>query len=138
MNGTKIVFDTCAVILLLKGKLELSSLSIDIDKALQYISVITKMELMAKSDIKPEEERAISRFIADVTVSPLDEAVERKAVEIRRTTKIKLPDCIIAATAVALEAILITNDPHLLRLSLPGYKVKQLTNEKLEMSLYQI
>ena len=65
MNGNKIVFDTCAVILLLKGRLKLSSLNIDIDKALQYISVITKIE-----------------------------------------------------------AVLITNDPHLLHLSLPGYKVK--------------
>jgi len=124
MNGTKIVFDTCAVILLLKGKLELSSLSIDINNALQYVSIITKMELLAKSDMKPEEEQAISRFIADVTVSPLDEVIERKTVEIRRATKIKLPDCIIAATAIALDAILITNDPHLLRLSLQGYKVK--------------
>jgi predicted nucleic acid-binding protein len=124
MNGTKIAFDTCAVILLLKGKLELSSLSIDINKARQYISVITEMELLAKSDMKPEEEQAICRFIDDVTVSPLDEVVKRKAIEIRRTTKIKLPDCIIASTAIVLEAILITNDPHLLRLSLPGYKVK--------------
>jgi len=124
MNGTKIVFDTCAVILLLKGKVELSSLNIDINNALQYVSVITKIELLAKSDMKPEEEQAINRFIADVTVSPLDEVIERKAIEIRRTTKIKLPDCIIAATAIAMEAILITNDPHLLRLSLQGYKVK--------------
>jgi len=124
MNGTRIVFDTCAVILLLKGKLELSLLSIDIEKSLQYVSVITKMELLAKSDMKPEEEQAILRFIDDVTVSPLDEIVESKAVEIRRKTKIKLPDCIIAATAIALEAVLITNDPHLLRLSLPSYKVK--------------
>jgi predicted nucleic acid-binding protein len=124
MNGTRIVFDTCAVILLLKGKLELSLLNIDIDKALQYVSVITKMELLAKNDMKPEEEQAILRFIADVTVSPLDETVESKAVEIRRKAKIKLPDCIIAATAIALEAVLITNDPHLLNLSLPSYKVK--------------
>jgi predicted nucleic acid-binding protein len=82
------------------------------------------MKLMAKSDMKPEEEQVISHFIADITVSPLDEVVERKAVEIRRTTKIKLPDCIIAATAIALDAVLITNDPHLLNLSLPGYKVE--------------
>ena len=124
MNGTRIVFDTCAVISLLKGKFELSSLGIDIDKSLQYISVITRMELMAKSDMLPEEEKAILHFIRDVTVSPLDEVVERKAIEIRRTTKIKLPDCIIAATAIALEAVIITSDPHLLHLSLPGYEVK--------------
>ena len=123
-SGINIVLDTCAVIKLLKGEFKLSSLGIDIDKALQYISVITRMEILAKYDMKPEEEMAIRNFIADVTVSPLDETVERKAVEIRRTTKIKLPDCIIAATAIVLDAFLVTNDPHLLNLSLTGYKVK--------------
>jgi len=122
MNGTKIVFDTCAVILLLNGKYELTSLGLD--KAPRYISVITRMELSAKQDMQQEEEKVIRNFIADVTVSPLDKEVEHKAVEIRRTTKIKLPDCIIAATAIVLDAVLLTDDPHLLRLSHPGFNVK--------------
>ena len=78
--------------------------------------------------MKPEEETAIRNFIADVTVSPLDEDVEYIAVEIRRTTKIKLPDCIIAATAIVLDAVLITNDPHLLRLSRPDLNVRAITS----------
>ena len=124
-NGTKIVFDTCAAILLLKGEYKLSSLGItDIEESRRYISVITRMELLSKSDMKPEEEQAIRNFITGVTVSPLDETVESKTIEIRRKTKIKLPDCIIAATSIALDAILISSDPHLLHLSLPGYKVK--------------
>jgi len=124
MNGTKIVLDTCAVIMLLKGKYELLSLGKDVDEAIQYISVMTRMELSAKQDMQREEEAAIGNFIADVTVVPLDEEVEHKAVEIRRTTKIKLPDCIIAATAIVLDAVLITSDPHLLRLSHPGFSSK--------------
>ena len=122
MNGTKIVFDTCVVLMMLKGKCELSSLGID--EAFRYISVITRMELAAKQNMKREEEEAIRNFIADVTVSPLDEEVECKAVEIRRTTKIKLPDCIIAATAIVLDAVLVTNDVHLLHLSRPDFNVK--------------
>ena len=124
MNGTKIVFDTCAVLMILKGKCDLSSLGIVFDEAIKYISVITRMELASKPDMKPEEEKAIRDFIADVTVSPLDEDVEQKAVEIRRTTKVKLPDCIVAATAIVLDAVLITNDAHLLHLSRPDFNVK--------------
>ena len=123
-SGIKIVFDTCAVIKLLKGDYELSSLGIDVNEVCPYISVITRMELTAKADIKSEEEMVICNFITDVTVFPLDDSVERKAIEIRRATKLKLPDCIIAATAIVLDAVLITDDPHLLNLSFPGYIVK--------------
>ena len=122
-SGINVVFDTCAAISLLKGKVDLSSLDIDIDESFQYVSVITRMEIFAKNDMKPEEEEAVRNFLADVTVIPLGKIVEQKAIEIRRTTKIKLPDCIIAATAIALDAVLITNDSHLLYLSFPGYKV---------------
>jgi predicted nucleic acid-binding protein len=124
MNGINLVFDMCVVVKLLKGEFKLSSLDINIDEARQFISVITRMELFAKYDMKPKEEQAIRNFIADITVFPLDEEVERKAVEIRRMFKIKLPDCIIAATAIIIDAVLVTNDQQLLRLELPGYKVK--------------
>jgi len=126
-SGINIVFDTCAAILLLKGNVDLSSLGIDIDEAFQYISVITRMEILAKNDMKAEEEKAINDFLADVTVIPLGKIVEQKTVEIRRKTKIKLPDCIVAATAIALDAVLVTNDSHLLYLSFPGYKVTGLS-----------
>ena len=124
MNGTKIIFDTCAAILLLDGKYELSSLGIVMNDSFPYISIITRMELMAKRNMRQDEEQAIRNFIDDVTVSPLSDEIESKTVEIRRTTKIKLPDCIIAATAIVLEAVLLTSDPHLLNLSVQGYNVK--------------
>jgi predicted nucleic acid-binding protein len=40
---------------------------------------------------------------------------------LRRSTKIKLPDCIIAATSIVLNAALLTDDDKLLRLTYPGY-----------------
>ena len=126
MNGTNIVFDTCAAIFLLRGKYELSSLGINIDEVIQYISVITRIELMSKPDMKAEEERAIKNFVDDVIVSLLDEAIERKTVEIRRSTKLKLPDCIIAATSIVLDAILLTGDDNLLKLSWPGFRARNI------------
>jgi predicted nucleic acid-binding protein len=42
------------------------------------------------------------------------------AVEIRRTTTVKLPDCIVAATAITLDAILLTDDHVLKKLVWPG------------------
>jgi len=45
-------------------------------------------------------------------------------VEIRRTTKTKLPYCIIVATAIVLYAVLLTGDPHFLRLTISGFNIK--------------
>jgi predicted nucleic acid-binding protein len=59
-----------------------------------------------------------------VVVSPLDEKVENLAVEIRRHIKLKLPDCIIAATAIALDAVLLSNDTGLLKIGWSGLVVK--------------
>jgi len=124
MTDSCLVLDTNAVIFLTtRNSVIPNDLKNELNKCELFISVITRMELAAKQ-VKPEEEEAIRNFIADVTVSPLDEEVERKAVEIRRTTKIKLPDCIIAATAIVLDAVLVTNDAHLLNLSRPDFNVK--------------
>ena len=42
----------------------------------------------------------------------------------RRYPKRKLPDCIIAATAVVTGVVLLTDDPHLLNLAFPGYAAR--------------
>jgi predicted nucleic acid-binding protein len=55
-------------------------------------------------------------------VAPLDDSVEKIAVEIRRNTAVKLPDCIVAATAIALDAILLTDDQILKKIVWPGLK----------------
>ena len=113
--------------MLLKGEYELSSLGINVDEASQFISVITRIELLSKQNMKPEEEAVILKFLTDVVILPLDESIERKTIEIRRARKLKLPDSIIAATAIVSDAILITNDQHLSQLALPHYKVKSIS-----------
>ena len=44
-----------------------------------------------------------------------------------RSTKLKLPDCIIAATAIVLNAVLLTADTELLHLHYSGFTTKSLT-----------
>jgi predicted nucleic acid-binding protein len=122
MNGTNIVFDTCAVIKLLDRQHDLRSLGINIDEARLLTSVIVRMELLSKRNMPGDEEQDIQEFLDDLIIVPLDEAVEQKAVEIRRTTSVKLPDCIVAATSIVLNAILLTDDDHLLNLSWPGLR----------------
>ena len=126
MNGNNIAFDTCAVVDLLDRKYDLSSLGFNVDEANLLTSFIVRIELLSKRNITHDEERDIQEFLEDLIIVPLDEAIEQKAIEIRRVTSVKLPDCIIAATSIVLDAVLLTNDDDLLNLSWPGFKARNI------------
>jgi predicted nucleic acid-binding protein len=124
MNGpTKYVYDTCAAVFLLNKNERMLSIQQDLESEEKYVSVITRMELRAKPGITKGELEEIKNLLMDTAVIPLDEAVEEIAVKIRREIKpkIKLPDCIVAATAIVLGATLLTGDTQLKALVWPGY-----------------
>ena len=126
MNGTNVVFDTCAIVKLLDQQYDLSSLGINIDEAKLFTSIIVRMETLSKRNISNDEERDIREFLEDLIVVPINDAIEQKAIEIRRITSVKLPDCIIVATSIILNAVLLTNDDRLLNLSLPGFRIQNI------------
>jgi predicted nucleic acid-binding protein len=74
------------------------------------ISVVTKMETLG-FEFKVQEDQSITEdFINSSTVLFMDEEIVDKTILIRRTKKIKLPDAIIAATAIVKDLILVTNN----------------------------
>jgi len=73
------------------------------------ISVITQIELLSwKTDSAKEQQ--IKNFIADSIIFNLTTNVITLCINIRRNKKIKTPDAIIAATALALDYTLVTNN----------------------------
>jgi predicted nucleic acid-binding protein len=51
--------------------------------------------------------------------------IVQTAIQIRRSKPgVKLPDAVIAATAVSLDAILVTGDDDLLKLDFPGFHAR--------------
>lgn len=74
------------------------------------ISVITEIEALSWISSDKRKENIIREFIKDAHVMPLSSAVVTQCIAIRRSRKIKTPDAIIAATAVANDFILITSD----------------------------
>jgi len=126
MNGTKIVFDTCAVVKLLDQQYDLPSLGINVDQAQFFTSAIVRMELLSKKQMTSNEERSILEFLNHLAVIPMSENIEKKAVELRRNTSLKLPDCIVVATSIILDAVLLTDDRHLLNLSWPGLRTQNI------------
>lgn len=73
------------------------------------ISVITQIELLAwKTDT--DTERLIKAFIMECNVVNISPEIVEYCVMLRRKHKIKTPDAIIAATALALNCVLITRN----------------------------
>jgi predicted nucleic acid-binding protein len=75
-----------------------------------YISVINKIELLGFADITENEELKFQELINASDVLNLDEDIISRTIKIRKTYKIKIPDAIIAATALANQLTIITRN----------------------------
>ncbi|MDO8754018.1 MAG: PIN domain-containing protein [Anaerolineales bacterium] len=62
----------------------------------------------------------LQRLIDDLEVVEIDGAVKQCAIALRRDHRLKLPDAMIAATALTRDAVLLTNDSQLA--NLPGLR----------------
>ncbi|MCY7353119.1 MAG: type II toxin-antitoxin system VapC family toxin [Cytophagaceae bacterium] len=81
-----------------------------IDQDEVNISVITEIEVLGFQ--APEEYlQKVQRLVDEANVIPLAEpAIVQKAIEIRRHSRLKLPDAVIAATALTRQLTLITRN----------------------------
>jgi predicted nucleic acid-binding protein len=73
------------------------------------ISIISKIEVLS---YKPTEEEyeLLQSFCKDALIIELNDEIVNKTIDLRIQYKIKTPDAIIAATALAYDMILITRD----------------------------
>lgn len=117
MNGIEWLLDTNMVIGLLKGHAPAIALAeqsgLLLDKA--AVSQITRMELLGYPKLTEQEDQAIREFIAACHVQLLSESIEAQAIELRRTGAFKLPDAIVAATAITGKLRLLTLDQNMLK-----------------------
>ncbi|MCL2380063.1 MAG: type II toxin-antitoxin system VapC family toxin [Treponema sp.] len=128
MTESRFVLDTNAVIFLAtKGSVIPSSLEEELNEADLFISVISEIELFSKPALPPNEEENLRSFLSSrIPIMELTEAVKKETIALRRSARLKLPDCIIAATVTVLNAVLLTADKELLALSWPGFRAKNL------------
>lgn len=105
MSG-RYLLDTNALIYAINRKLRLP-------RADYAISVITRMELLSWPELSEDEESQLKSALSAIKVLQLTPSIEDAAVKIRRATSLKLPDSIIAATAIDGGYVLITDDEKL-------------------------
>ncbi|MEN9434497.1 MAG: hypothetical protein RLZZ422_2086 [Pseudomonadota bacterium] len=80
-------------------------------------SAITRMELLGFPSITSTEEQAIRELLDEMHYIALDRAIEDLAIQLRRSTTLKLPDATIAATALLHKLTLLTLDEKLQKVS---------------------
>ena len=78
-----------------------------------YLSIISELELLSYKKITQNEAKAITAFLSELTIENISEEVKKATIEIRKSTNLKLPDCIIAATSITLNIPIISSDKQL-------------------------
>ncbi len=107
MSGNNLFIDTNIILYLLNGDQTLVNL---LDKKTWYLSFITELELLGFKQLDDAEEKTIRELLEQCMIIDINPPIKRKAIQIRRSTGLKLPDCIIASSAMYLDMPLITAD----------------------------
>ena len=74
------------------------------------VSIITKIEFLGWKGHTPEGFEKSKEFISFARVMPLTDEIADVAIELRRKVSIKLPDAVIAATALQHDLTLVTRN----------------------------
>lgn len=89
-----------------------------------FISIISQIELLSYPQLSSKDEKQIYAFLNEIEIVDLTNPVRDICIDLRKKKLLKLPDAIIAATALSIDAKLLTNDqafdriPNLLKKSL--------------------
>ena len=81
-----------------------------IDSVASQVSVITRMELLGWANATEKQMGVLQKFISTSFVFNLYEPIIVKAIYVRKTYRIKLPDAIIASTALVHQLTLVTRN----------------------------
>lgn len=113
MSGRNLLLDTNVVLYLLKGDDELEAL---LQGSTVFLSVITKVELLSHPALDRKGEQVIRELLNAVKLMEFTPEIQERTIQLRRRTKLKLPDAAIAATAAFLGVQLITADKQFVKL----------------------
>ena len=111
MSGDRYLLDTNAIIALLSGNQTL----VDLTASATWlgISIISQLEFLAFENLSSADQDLFEMFLQRVEVVDLSQqniALLDKVIELRKTSRLKLPDAIIAASALLNSASLVTAD----------------------------
>ena len=111
MNGTNYLLDTNAIIGIINNNQTLLSLLNEADFV--AISIISVLEFLSYPNLSQKDKDVFKRMTSEASVIDLsfqDSILVNSVSEIRMAYRIKLPDAVLAATAITYKLKLLTND----------------------------
>jgi predicted nucleic acid-binding protein len=122
VDKPRFVLDASVLIGSLNHKLDLFAFLQAQGECELFTTLISEIETLAKPGMTKEEETEALAVLGCFTRVEFDDTIRDLAVQIRRTKKLLLPDALIAASAILLNATVLSNDPHLRDYQRDGYK----------------
>jgi len=110
MNGISILADTNIIVYLLGGNARIAEL---LEGKEVYLSFITELELFGKKNLTASEKRKIHSFLGECIVVDINASIKTTVIKLREKYALKLPDAIVAATAIEYNLPLFTADKQL-------------------------
>ncbi|WP_282784400.1 type II toxin-antitoxin system VapC family toxin [Phaeodactylibacter xiamenensis] len=111
--GKEFLLDTNTVIYFLNGSFPEPAMDF-LEKMLNekgsIISIVTKIELLGWQTPNKVHMAVVESLVRKSTIVPLTDLIAEKAILIRRVRKIKLPDAVIAASAILGDYTLISRN----------------------------
>ena len=102
-----ILSDTNVIIYLLDGDKAIAEL---FDENIISISFITELELLSARKYSQSQEVKIKEFIQELKIYEYNNLIKNACINLRQKYSLKLPDAIIAATALIYQLPLFTSD----------------------------
>lgn len=110
MNGNSLLLDTNTVLYVLAGDLTLAKF---LQNKSLYLSIISELELLSFKKLSKIEASNIRAFLDEMMIINITDEIKKETIALRKTSNLKLPDCIIAATAITLNIPMISSDKQL-------------------------
>lgn len=107
MSGIRVLCDTNPLIYLLDGNKEIANF---LNNKQIHISVITELELFGKPDLSENDRKVIETMLENCFITEINHEIKQIYKDIKQNYTIKLPDAVIAATAISLDIPLLTSD----------------------------
>jgi len=107
MSGIEYLIDTNILVYILQGNPHVKYFA---ESEILTISCITEMEILGKYQISEYEKQIVGKALENCHIIDIDSKIKQLAINIKQQYKMKLPDAIIAATAIRYNAALVTAD----------------------------
>ena len=107
MSGIDCLVDTNILILVQNGNNQIVNF---IDGKNVFVSFITEIELLSKPGLTIAHQKQVNLMLDDCIILNYSEKIKDKTIQLRRKYGVKLPDAMIASTAIIFDLPLITCD----------------------------